>query len=92
VFEQLASAHFLMNDPEIPIARRLKNDALGVGIVWADAAIPNTRDETAVEVFYRFPLLQDLDVTLSYQSFFNPARNPGVDQASVFSIRWRTTF
>jgi len=92
VFEQLASAHFLMNDPEIPIARRLKNDALGVGIVWADAAIPNTRDETAVEVFYRFPLLQDLDVTLSYQSFFNPARNPGVDHASVFSIRWRTTF
>lgn len=92
LFKHLASGHFLLYDPMIPFVRKLKNDVVGVGVVWAEPNIPNTRDETAIEVFYRFPLFYQLDVTFSYQSFFNPARNPGVDQASVFSIRARTTF
>lgn len=92
LYKHLASGHLLYNDPEFPIVRKLKNDAVGAGIVWAESWIPDTSDETAVEVFYRFPLFYQFDVTFSYQSFFNPARNPDVDQASVFGVRARTTF
>lgn len=82
----------MLYDPELPGVRAIKNDVLGVGLTWAETHIPGTRDETNIEVFYRFPLFYELDLTLSYQSFFNVGRNRDVDHASVFSIRARTTF
>lgn len=92
LFKHLASGHIVLYDPELPGVRAIKNDVLGVGLTWAETHIPGTRDETNIEVFYRFPLFYELDLTLSYQSFFNVGRNPDVDHASVFSIRARTTF
>jgi hypothetical protein len=92
LYKHLASGHLLLYDPVLPLVRKIANDVVGAGVVWTESWIPNTQEETAVEVFYRFPLFYQLDLTLSYQSFFNPARNPDVDQASVFGIRARTTF
>jgi hypothetical protein len=92
LYKHLASGHLLLYDPKISLVSKIANDVVGAGLVWADSWLPNTQEETAVEVFYRLPLFYQLDLTLSYQSFFNPARNPDVDQASVFGIRARTTF
>ncbi|MCP4509149.1 MAG: carbohydrate porin [Fuerstiella sp.] len=47
------------------------------------------RDESNVDFFYRFPLI---DITLGYQEVINPAPDPDNNSASVFSIRFRLTF
>ena len=88
LFKHIATAHLLLYNPwEV-----LRNDLVGVGYTWAEPGIEETRDESNLEVFYRFPLLPQWDTTLSYQSVFNPALNPDIDHASVFSLRFRTTF
>ena len=50
------------------------------------------RGEYNFEFFYRLPIFPQVDMTLSYQSIFNPALDPDNDQASVFSLRLRTVF
>lgn len=50
------------------------------------------RNEGNLEVFYRFPIFPHVDSTFSYQSFFNPAFDRDNDQASVFSLRLKTSF
>ena len=57
-----------------------------------DTEHPGARSEYNLEVFYRFPVLPLVDMTLSYQSIFNPALDLDNDHASVFSMRIRTTF
>jgi len=44
------------------------------------------------DIFYRFPLYSGVDMTLNYQSVYNPALNADVDHASVFNLRVRFTF
>ena len=92
LFEELASGHFLLYDPDLPGVRKIKNDVVGVSLVWAKAPIPGTREETNLEIFYRLPVFRQLDVSFSYMSFWNVARNPDIDQANVYSVRLRTTF
>lgn len=92
LYKHLASGHFVVNDPDVPGLRAIANDALAIGLVWAESHIPNTRAETNLELFYRIPFFHQLDVTASYQSIWNVGRNPDVDQVNVFSIRARTTF
>lgn len=89
LYKHLASARFLLYDSPI---LSLKNDLIGIGFTWADLAVQGSRKESNFEIFYRFPFTPYLDTTLSYQSVFKPALNPDVDQASVFSVRARTTF
>jgi hypothetical protein len=92
LFKELVSGHFLLYDPDLPGVRKIKNDVMGVGLVWAETPIPGTRDETNLEIFYRLPVFRQLDVSFSYQSFWNVARNPDIGQANVYSVRLRTTF
>ncbi|MBE9484079.1 MAG: carbohydrate porin, partial [Bacteroidetes bacterium] len=80
---------FLLYDP--PLLHLLQNDLIGVAFNWADAT-NGVRDEYNVEGFYRFPLFPRVDMTLSYQYVINPALDLGIDRASVFSLRIRTTF
>ena len=89
-YEQQAGGYFLLYDPTG--LGHLKNDLFGVGYSWAQATETTARDESGLEVFYRFPIYPLVDMTLAYQSVFNPALDPDNDQASVFSIRLRTTF
>jgi porin len=90
-YEQQAGGHFLLYDPSG--ATLLENDLAGVGYTWANSALASaTRSESNAEVFYRFPIFPLVDMTLSYQSVFNPALDPDNDHASVFSVRIRTTF
>jgi len=90
-YEQQAGAHFLLYDPTG--ATRLQNDLLGLAVNWAlSGLVEGARNEYDVEAFYRFPLFPQVDVTLYYQSIFNPAIDTGIDHVSVFSLRLRTTF
>jgi hypothetical protein len=89
-YEKQLLAHFLLYDPAN--VGRLQNDLLGVGVSWAQANIAGARAETNVEIFYRFPIFPQVDMTLSYQSLFNLALDPDNDHASAFSLRLRTTF
>jgi hypothetical protein len=93
VFDQQFGAHFLLYEPRI--LTRLKNDLVGVAFNWAQPTTissSDTRSEYNVEVFYRFPIFPNVDMTLSYQSVINPAFTRDVDHASVFNLRIRTVF
>jgi hypothetical protein len=89
-YEQQAGAHFVLNEPRI--FSRFKSDAIGTAFNWGKLPVAGTRDEYHFELFYRFPLFPEVDMSLSYQSIFNPALTRDIDHASVFSIRLRTTF
>ena len=89
-YEQQAGAHLLFFEPRA--ITRLQNDVVGAAFNWAKATASGTRDEYNLEIFYRFPIVPELDTTLSYQSFINPAFTRDIDHASVFSLRLRTVF
>jgi porin len=90
VYEQQFGAHFVLYNPTG--ITRLQNDLLGLAFNWAQANVSVARGEYNIEFFYRFPLLPQLDTSLSYQAIINPALDPNNNFASVFSIRLRTTF
>jgi hypothetical protein len=90
LYRHQAGAHFLLYDPAL--IGTIEHDLVGIGANWADPTAAGSRDETNLEVFYRFPLFPGVDTTLSYQSVFDPALNPTFDHASVFSLRLRTVF
>ena len=87
---------FVFNNPRLlPI---LKNDAIGLGFNWVKVN-EDTRDEYDIEVFYRFPLFQNLDLSLAYQYDINPANARAADSdeyliqdGSAFTLRLRSTF
>ncbi|MGI9520418.1 MAG: carbohydrate porin [Hyphomicrobiaceae bacterium] len=57
-----------------------------MGFNWFRDVDPSARDEYNVEFFYRFPLVPELDVTVSYQNVINPAFTTLFDTSSVFSL------
>ena len=67
---------------EFNLLKRLKNN-------WVQPSAAD-RDESNVELFYRFPLFPHVDTTLSYQMIFNPALDPSNDFGSAFSFRFRS--
>jgi hypothetical protein len=90
VYEEQAAVHFVLKEPRIlPV---FNNDMFGVAFNWADAPLPGARSEYNFEVFYRFPIFPNVDTTFSYQSVIDPALTREFDHASVFSLRFRTTF
>jgi hypothetical protein len=89
LYEQQASAHFLLYDPPLG---HLRHDLIGVGFNWLKVPQSGTRSEYDVEVFYRFPIFPHVDTTLAYQSVINPALDLGINHASVFSLRIQASF
>jgi hypothetical protein len=89
LYRQQAGAHWLLNDPHF--FGRIQHDLMGVAVNWVEAT-NGTRNETNVEVFYRFPFFPGVDTTFSYQAIFNPALDLGIDFASVFSLRVRIVY
>jgi len=90
VYDELAAAHLLLYEPGF--STRLKNDVIGAAFNWARAPFDGTRSEYHFEIFYRFPIFPNVDTTLSYQAVSDPALDLGVDDASVFSLRFRAAF
>lgn len=88
-YEEQFGAHFLLYDPTG--ITRLQNDLIGLAVNWVQAAVDGAQGETNVEIFYRIPILQQIDMTFSYQSVINPALDHNNKHASVYSIRFRMT-
>jgi hypothetical protein len=94
VYDKLAGAHLVLYDP-LNSGRYermgFEADAIGVGADWG-LATGALRDETDIELFYRFPLLPEMDATIAYQAIFNPGSNPDNDFGSAISLRLRSTW
>ena len=89
LYSQQAGLHLVLNEPRI--FNRLKNDAVGLAFNWVQSTFSD-RNEYDIEAFYRFPVIQLVDMTLHFQQVFNPSFAPNIDSASVFSIRLKTSF
>jgi porin len=88
IYDQQAGVHLLYYDP----FDRMGDDVVATAFNWIDSAFEGTRDEYNWETFYRFPLLPDVDATLSYQAVFDPAFETSFDFSSVYSLRLTTSF
>jgi hypothetical protein len=94
LFEQQAGACLVLDDPCVPLPRlnHLEDDACGVSFNWVKSSAAGARDEYDLEAFYRFPLFPNSDLSLVYQSIFEPALAPTIDHAAVFSIRLTSSY
>ena len=88
IYDHQASVHLLYYDP----FDRSGDDVVATAFNWVDSAFEGTRDEYNWETFYRFPMLPDVDATLSYQAVFDPAFETSYDFSSVYSLRLTTSF
>ena len=94
LYDKLASAHLVLYDPFNSGRYEemgFNADVAGVAYNWIQPTGLD-RDESNLELFYRFPLLPEMDATLSYQGIFNPAQDPSNDYGSAISLRLRSTW
>ena len=95
-YDELAGVHFLLYDPcgsdEYEPKDLVHADVIGTAYNWVQPSAAGARGESNFELFYRIPLFPLTDMTLSYQEIIHPALDPGNESASVFSIRFRSTF
>jgi hypothetical protein len=89
-FDRQASASLVLYDPHL--VGTISKDATGISLNWVDPSAEGSREESNVEIWYRFPLFPGLDTTLSYMAIINPALDPNNDFASAFSLRLVTAF
>ena len=89
-YDSQVSASLLIYEPSF--FGSISNDATGISLNWIDPSAEGSRDESNVEVWYRFPLFGGFDTTLSYMAIINPALDHDNDFASAFSIRLVTSF
>ena len=96
LYNEQAGAHLLLYDPfdagEHAPRDLVHADVMGAAYNWVQPSAAVAGDESNIEVFYRVPLFPLTDMTLSAQTIINPALDPTNDAASVFSIRFRSTF
>lgn len=92
LYDQQAGAHLLIYDPFSSTEFGLQNDLIGLAANWVDSSAAGTRDEYNLEIFYRFPLFPGLDTRLSYQYLIDPGKTRKIDNASIFSLGFRTVF
>ena len=64
-------------------------DVIGLGVSWGEPANEALREQTNVELFYRFQLVEHIAFTPSVQYIINPAFNPTTDDIWLFGFRWR---
>ncbi len=70
-YDSQVSASLLIYEPSF--FGNISNDATGISLNWIDPSAENSRDESNVEVWYRFPLFGGFDTTFSYMAIINPA-------------------
>ena len=94
VYEKLAGAHLVLYDPcNSGRFERMgfHSDLVGLAYTFGRAT-GVSRDESDVEVLYRFPLLPEMDATVAYQAIFNPGNDPTNEFGSAISLRLRSTW
>jgi porin len=72
------------------------NSMVGMGFNWGqpneDTFGPGLDDQYTTELFCRFQVMKNLQITPDIQYIINPARNPENDQSWVFGLRARVVF
>jgi len=93
-YERLAGAHLVYYDPfHSGRYERMGFESDVVGVCYDfGRATTGLRDESDVEIFYRFPLFPETDMTIAYQGIFNPGANLTNDFGSAVSLRLRSTW
>lgn len=73
---------------------RAKEDLTGIGIGWGDPSDGDLDSQWGGEVFHRFQLAPDVQLTLGYQYVLSPSYDDvaGDDPVGTFEIRVRITF
>jgi len=89
-YKEQISATVVFYEPDL--FGSLTNDATGFSLNWIDPVTANSRPESNVEIFYRFPLYPTVDLSINYMGIINPALDPDNDFASAFSLRFVTVF
>jgi hypothetical protein len=71
-----------------------KNDLTGVGVGWGQPDDDDLRDQFTAEVFHRFQLAPDIQLTVGYQYIHDPSFAPSSnsDPVGVFEVRVRLEF
>ncbi len=90
LYESQANLLFLYYDPDF--IGHIQNDVVGIAFNYVEPSLAGTRGEYNPEIFYRFPLFPQVDMTLTYHSIINPALDPDNSHASAYSLRFRSTF
>jgi hypothetical protein len=90
LYKSQANVLFLYYDPDF--IGRIQNDVIGFAINYVEPSLEGSRGEYNPELFYRFPLFPQVDMTLTYHSIINPALDRDNTFASAYSLRIRTTF
>lgn len=72
-----------------------KDDVLGLAVAYASissrmtqAEIPMSKNETAVELTYQFPITNNFCIQPDFQYLINTGANPELDNSMVFLIRF----
>jgi len=71
-----------------------KKDLTGIGLAWGDPKDHDARDQFGGEIFHRFQLAPDIQLTVGYQYVVDPSFAPSSnhDPVGVFEIRVRIEF
>jgi porin len=94
LYGQQAGGHLVLYDPFNSGSYKdsgFNADLAGISYSWIQPTGLD-RDESNLELFYRFPLFPEMDATVSYQGIFNPAQDPTNDYGSAISLRLRSTW
>ena len=90
LYDKLVGAHLVLYDPfNCGRYERMgfESDAFGLAYTWG-LQTGAFRDESDVEVLYRFPLFPEMDATVAYQTIFNPGLDPTNEFGSAISLRF----
>jgi hypothetical protein len=71
-----------------------KKDLTGIGVAYGDPKSAGSREQFSGEVFHRFQLAPDVQLTVGYQYYVDPAYAPSSshDPVGVFEVRVRIEF
>ena len=69
-----------------------RSDQMGIGAWWQDLSHRDLRDQSGMEVFYRWEVIPNLAITPSIQLLNDPALNSDVDRIVLFGLRGRVLF
>jgi porin len=69
-----------------------RSDLVGLAVNHGSLPDNSLRDQTTVEVFWRYQLAENFAITPSVQLLVDPALNPEDDKVWVYGVRARITF
>jgi porin len=64
-------------------------DLIGFSVAYDEPSASGLRNQTTMEVFYRYQFSDNIAITADAQLLIDPALHPSEDQVAVFGVRAR---